>query len=258
MKQYRPKTPQEIASLTQAGAYLTELLLLIRDAARPGVRCLDLEILAQSFIDKNNVRWAFKWFQGFPANLCLSVNACLVHWIPDATVLTTWDLLKIDAWIIYQWMIADAAISVVVGGRQTNPQADRLIVATKDSLDSALPYVLPGWSLYAFGEMVSTVIHNNWFQVIKNLTWHGVGHNVHEWPHIYNRPNPSTRKQTFMLDMVVALEPITAVTSSVYVEDETNWWNLYTQHWDLGAQREYTVHISDNWPRILAGVTEYA
>jgi methionyl aminopeptidase len=54
--------------------------------------------------------------------------------------------------------------------------------------------------------------------------------------------------------MVVALEPITAKTSESYIEDKINGWNLYTKHGDLGAQREYTVAITDNGPEILAGI----
>ena len=54
--------------------------------------------------------------------------------------------------------------------------------------------------------------------------------------------------------MVVALEPITAQTSETYVEDKINGRNLYTKHGDLGAQREYTVAITDNGPEILAGI----
>lgn len=257
MKDVIIKTPQQIAHIREAGKYLTELLELIRTHTRPWVMGIELEQRAQVFIDQHGLQGAFKGYNQFPANLCLSINDCLVHGIPDDTMLQEGDLVKVDAGIIYQQGIADAAISIIVGWPRTNPQADALVQATKWALDSGLTHVQPGISLYAFGNHVFTHLHKKWFQVIKHLTGHGVGTAVHEAPHIYNWPHPPTRQQYFQQDMVVALEPITSIKSHDFVEDPENGRNLYTEKGDLGAQREYTVHITDNGPEILAGVTEY-
>jgi methionine aminopeptidase len=54
--------------------------------------------------------------------------------------------------------------------------------------------------------------------------------------------------------MVVALEPITALISREYIEEKGNARNLYTQHGDIGAQREYTVAITQEGVEVLAGV----
>ena len=55
--------------------------------------------------------------------------------------------------------------------------------------------------------------------------------------------------------MIIALSPITAVKSDdvVYHESDSN---LYCRKGDLGAQWEYTVLITENGPKVLAGVTE--
>lgn len=92
--------------------------------------------------------------------------------------------------------------------------------------------------------------------MIKQLTGHGVGTSVHEGPYIYNRPNATVKELTFEPGMVVALEPITAERSSDYTERPGNHRNLYTSKGDLGAQREYTVAITDDGVEILAGVTD--
>jgi len=92
--------------------------------------------------------------------------------------------------------------------------------------------------------------------VIKNLTGHGVGIDVHEGPYIYNRPNAKVKGMAFETNMVVALEPITAITSNSFIEKPGNAWNLYTEQGDLGAQREYTVVITPDGHEILAGITD--
>lgn len=248
------KTPQQIANIRQAGKYLTELLALIRDHAQVGVSLNELEVLAEDFLKTRHLKGAFKWYEGFPANLCLSVNECVVHGAPDATVLKKGDLLKIDAGVDYQGGIADAAISMVIGGDESNLEGAHLINTTKEALDHGMSFVVPGGSLYDFGEAVFDYISSHGCSIIKNLTWHGVGVHVHEGPAIYNRPNSAAQQYTFAPDMVIALEPITALKSNRYIERPWVAWNLYTEHGDLGAQREYTVLITAQWHEILAGI----
>ncbi len=60
------------------------------------------------------------------------------------------------------------------------------------------------------------------------------------------------QRYSFRPGMVVALEPITALKSTSYVEKEGIPRNLYTKKGDLGAQREYTVLITEHGHEILA------
>jgi len=245
------KRADQIDAIREAGKYLTELLWLIGHAAKPGVVLNELEAQAQRFMDMNNLKGAFKGYHWFPANLCLSINDCVVHGIPDETVLQEWDLLKIDAGVVYNECIADSAVSLIVGWADKNPEGQALIDATKDSLDQSLIHIAPGKSLYDFGVSVDTIMRDRWYSIIKTLTWHGVWVEVHEAPSIYNRWYKPLKKQTFQKDMVIALEPITAIKSKEFSE-WTNGWNLYTDRGDLGAQWEYTLAVTENGYEILA------
>jgi len=57
--------------------------------------------VAEHYIKEHNLKGSFKGYEGFPANLCLSVNDCVVHGIPDEYVLKNGDVLKIDCGITY-------------------------------------------------------------------------------------------------------------------------------------------------------------
>lgn len=248
------KTQEQIANIRQAGVYLTQLLQLLQETVEPGMTGNDLEEIAENFLHERNVTGAFKWYNWFPANLCISINDCLVHGIPDDIILKEWDLLKIDVWVTYNGGIADAAISLIVWWKEYNPQWEKLIQATKWSLDNALQYIVPHQSMFAFGKAVQQYMNQRKFSVIKNLTWHGVGIDVHEWPSIFNRPNGELQRYTWKPWMIVALEPITAIKSTVYKEKKWIPRNLYTKKWDLGAQREYTILITEMWYEILAWI----
>lgn len=250
------KTPAQIENLRHSGKLLTELLHILYDACKPGVSLLDLENIAQNFMDTNKVTGAFKWYQWFPANLCTSVNDCVVHGIPDNYILKNGDLLKIDCGVVYKKAISDSAISIVIGGDHTNPTAAKLVQDTKDALDYGLQFIKPGAKVHDYSSNVFKFLKERNTSVIKVLTGHGVGVELHEPPYIHNRPHPETKKTMLRPWMVIAIEPITALWSTDYTDRPGNERNLYTSKWDLGAQREYMILITETGHEILAGITE--
>lgn len=165
------------------------------------------------------------------------------------------DLLKIDAGLIYEKGVSDSAISVIVGDASANPLGADLIRATKASLDRGVATIKTGGFAYDYSKTVHNTIINEGFRVLKTLSGHGVGNDVHEMPLFLNYPAATMKKIQWTPGMVVALEPITAVESDDVVYHESDW-NLYCRKGDLGAQWEYTVLITENGPEILAGVTE--
>jgi len=249
------KTPEQINHIREAGKYHNELLLILRKAAKAWVSLLELEEIASQFLKKNNLKGSFKWYNGYPANLCLSVNDCVVHGIPDAYILKNGDVLKIDLGVTYKWYMTDAAITVIIGGDHANPEAAWLVEATKDWLDECIRFFGPGRAVYDWSYAISHYVTQKWYKIIKPLTWHGTGKNVHEGPTIFNYPHPESKKTILQKNLVIAVEPITAITSSDYIErPSVNSRNLYTQFGDPGVQREYTLLITDNGYEILAGI----
>lgn len=249
------KTPQQIENIRESWKYLNELLFKLKNEVQAGMTLMDLELYAEQYISKHNLKWAFKWYQWFPANLCLSVNDCVVHGIPDNYVLKNWDLLKIDCGVIYNKWVSDSAISLIVGGDFNNQLWADLIDTTKLALDLGMQELWPNKSIYNYSKTIYNTMEKNNFKVIKTLTWHGVGNKVHEKPYIYNYPHPKTKDIILYPNMVVALEPITAIKSTDVVMIWNNDWNLYCDKWDLWAQWEYMILITENWYEVLSGIT---
>jgi len=250
------KTPQQIQNIRASGKHLTALLKLLHSKAKAGIALMELEFVAEHYIKTNNLKWSFKWYQWFPANLCLSVNDCVVHGIPDGYLLKNGDVLKIDCWITYNGGITDSAITVVIWWEAANPLGYDLARATKKALDEAIQHIGPGKAIFEYSHRVYSLLTNAWFSMLGTLTWHGVGNKVHEAPYIFNTPNPEMKHIFFQPGMVLAFEPITAVTSTDFKAKPGNDWNLYCRKWDFWAQREYTILITDTWYEILSWVTE--
>ncbi len=155
------------------------------------------------------------------------------------------DVLKIDCGVVYQKGITDAAVSLVIGGEFANPLGYSLIQTTKKALDEAILYLVPGNTLYPYSQHVHQVVTQAGFSVLKKLTGHGVGKKVHEEPHIYNFPHPRMKEIFLSPGMVLACEPITAISSTDFYQQPGNEWNVYCKDHDIGAQWEYTVLITE-------------
>lgn len=249
------KTPEQIQALREWGKYLNELLLLIYSKAQAGVTLSQLEAIASEYLISRKLKWAFKGYGGFPANLCLSVNDCLVHGLPDEYVLKNGDFLKIDSGILHKWMVTDAAVSKIIWWHQANKLAAELMRATKQALDDSLPLVKPGMSIYNYGKRVGDFIAEKGFTVVKSLTGHGVGKWVHEDPRVPNYADQRLKSVYFKPGMVLALEPIISEVSDDYITHK-NRRNLLTEKGDLGAQWEYTVVVTQEGCEVLAGVQQ--
>jgi methionine aminopeptidase len=50
------KTKQQIANIRQSGKYLTELLIKLEKAAKPGMKLIELEFIAEDFMKKHHVK----------------------------------------------------------------------------------------------------------------------------------------------------------------------------------------------------------
>lgn len=149
--------------------------------------------------------------------------------------------------------MTDAAITVIIGGDHTNPEAAGLVEATKEGLDECIRFFGPGRAVYDWSYAISHYMTQRGYNIIKPLTGHGTGKYVHEGPTVYNYPHPESKKTILQKGLVIAVEPITAITSQDYTErPKINDWNLYTQHGDPGVQWEYTILITESGYEILA------
>ena len=108
-----------------------------------------------------------------------------------------------------------------------------------------------GGHLGDIGAAVESVINPTGFKIIKNLTGHGVGFELHEDPSIYNFGN---RGEGIELKegMVLAIEPMVSISSSRVVERKDG--SLVTEDGSLSAHFEHTVAITEKGPEILTSL----
>lgn len=242
------RTPEQIKNARKSGAILTEVLDILTESAKEGVSAIELDAIAAQETEKRGAKPAFLNYQGFPANLCVSINNEIVHGIPTERKLKKGDLVGIDYGVNYMGMITDAARSLSIG----KPGADskKLIDGCYDALAHALSVIKDGVTVGDVSSTIENVLRKYDLKVIYSLTGHGVGEQLHEDPIIPNYGQAGAG-EVLKAGMTIAIEPIASTgTHDLYLADDG--WTYMTRDGSLSAQFENTVLVTKDGCEVLA------
>jgi methionyl aminopeptidase len=241
------KSPEEIEMMARSGEILIATLDLIERNIRPGVTTAELDRLAERYIRSRGAAPTFKGYRGFPASICASPNAMVVHGIPGPYRLAPGDIISVDVGVTREGWVADAARTFAVGA--IDPVAQNLLDGTRASLDAGVERCQLGNRLGDVSRAIQRTAEGAGLSVIRSLVGHGVGRSMHEDPQVpnYGRPGKGPRLEE---GMVLAVEPMmTAGRAAVRAAGDG--WAIFSQDGSLAAHFEYTVAITANGPRIL-------
>jgi len=244
------KTPDQIRMMRSAGVVVGETLELLRDQARPGVTTGDLDQAAEDFIRSKGATPSFLGYHGYPRSLCVSVNEEVVHGIPGPRPLRLGDLVSIDCGAILDGWHGDAAISLIVGGREAGSADDlALMDATEASMWAGIAALAVGSPLYEVGAAIEDCIvdaaraDDLAYGIIEDYVGHGIGTEMHQDPQV---PNYRVRDRGPIVrsGLTVAIEPMVTLGSAEtdVLDDE---WTVVTQDGSRAAHWENSVAVTD-------------
>ncbi|SES64632.1 methionyl aminopeptidase [Prevotella sp. kh1p2] len=225
---------------------------------KPGVTTLQLDKIAEEFIRDHGATPTFKNFPNpfggpFPASICTSVNEVVVHGIPDdKTVLKEGDIISIDCGMLLDGYNGDSCYTFYVG--EVAPKIKQLLSTTKESLYKGIEQALAGRHIGDIGAAVQEHCEKNGYGVVRELTGHGIGKEMHEPPQI---PNYGTRGNGVMLKagMCIAIEPmITLGDRKVWMLPDK--WGIVTRDGKPAAHYEHTIAIHRGRAEILSTFEE--
>ena len=236
--------------MAAAGRVVAATLALVQRQVRPGVSTEELDRLAEGFIRSHpGARPSFKGLYDFPATLCTSINAEVVHGIPSPKrVLREGDLLSVDVGVWLEGLHADSAATFPVG--KVGPDAERLLRVTQEALAAGVDQARAGNHVGDIGHAVQQVAEAAGYSVVRELVGHGIGASFHEEPQVPNYGKPR-RGPRLVPGMTIAIEPMVNV-GGPEIRTLDDKWTVVTQDGSLSAHFEHTVAVlADGPPRIL-------
>lgn len=250
-----PKTADEISLMRQGGRILATVLKQLIQQAGEGTALRELDERARHLIAEAGAQPAFFGYQPdgarrpYPAAICTSINEVVVHGLPTDYRLRGGDILKIDMGVLYGGFYTDAAVTVGIGA--LTPAATTLIACAKEALTAALSQCQAGKTLGDIGDAVSGVARARRCTIIRALTGHGIGRQLHEEPAVFNYGRPG-QGMRLISGMTLAVEPMISAGSGRVIQrpDES----YATDDGSLSAHVEHTVAITENGPEILTQV----
>ena len=241
------KSAAELEIMRQAGRVTAAALRAVGEAVRPGVTTGELDALAEDAIRSAGAVPAFKGYHGFPASLCTSVNAEVVHGIPGKRRLRAGDILSVDCGAIVDGYYGDAARTFPVG--EPTDEALRLMKVTSESLEAGIACCVPGQRLYDVSAAVQGVVEAAGFSVVREYVGHGIGRSMHEDPQVPNYGRAGTGP-VLQVGVVLAIEPMVNA-GGADVRSLDDGWTVVTVDGSLSAHFEHTVAVTHEGPLVL-------
>jgi methionyl aminopeptidase len=218
------------------------------DTTCAGMTTHELDEIGRAFLEAEGARSAPQVAYNYPGATCISVSPVIAHGIPNEHVLREGELIHIDVSAELDGYFADTGASLVVSGRDR--KFEKLLDATKATLKKALHSAKAGNPLSGIGRTVQNEAGKRGYNVIYDLTGHGIGRKLHEEPkEILNFYNP--RDQRVLHEgLVLAVEPF-LTTGIGRVSEMKDGWSLRTADNAIAAQFEHTIIVTKNEPIIL-------
>ena len=247
----RLKTNKEMDLMRKANRIVAIILSEIEPRIKPGVNTYDLDVWAEERILSLSAKPGFKGYGGFPATLCTSINNEVVHGIPSKDrILEEGDIIGIDVGAVYKGFNGDGARTFAVG--EVSNKARELMDTCEKSLYEGIKMAKVGKRVNDISVSIDRFVRARGYEIIRDLTGHGIGEDLHEDPQILNYDN-GQKGPKLKVNMTLAIEPM--ITNGGYeVITLSNGWTVVTADGSLSTHYENTIAITENGPEILTKV----
>ena len=243
------KTDEEIELMRAANQLVGRTLAEVAKIIAPGVSTKALDKRAEEFIRDHGATPAFLGYQGFPGSMCISVNDQVVHGIPShKTILQEGDIVTLDCGTQLAGFTGDSAYTFAVG--EISEEVHKLLKTTKESLYVGIEQAVAGNRTGDIGYAVQRYCEARGYHVVRELTGHGIGVNLHESPEVPNYGKRGTGTE-LRNGMCICIEPMINIGSKNVVQ-ERDGWTIRTKTRKPSAHFEHCVAIRDGKADILS------
>ncbi|WP_394249077.1 type I methionyl aminopeptidase [Arthrobacter pityocampae] len=238
------KTTEQMLVMRDAGRVLATALDRTVAAATVGVTTAELNAVFEGVLREEGATSNFLGYHGFPASICTSVNAEVVHGIPGSYALQDGDILSIDGGAVVRGWHADSARTVIVG--TPRPEDVRLSEVTEEAMWRGIAALASGRFVGDIGAAIDDYVSSvpgPSLGILEDYVGHGIGTQMHQAPDVLNYRSAS-RGPKVRPGLCLAIEPMLVQGSldTAVLDDE---WTVVTTDGKRASQWEHSVAVHD-------------
>ncbi len=243
------KEPHEIELMREAGKRLAHVHNELAQIVKAGMCTKEIDEAGERLIRQAGCEPSFLGYEGYPASICVSINEEVVHGIPsDDRYVEEGDIVSLDAGVIWKGYQSDAARTHIIGS--VSDEVKKLVEVTEQSFFEGIKKAVAGNHLYDISNAIAAYIKPYGYGIVRQLTGHGIGKDMHEAPEIPNFRKLS-KGPLLKPGMTLAIEPMVNLgTWKVGILEDD--WTIVTLDQEVSAHYENTVLITDGEPEILS------
>jgi methionyl aminopeptidase len=242
------KTAEEIELLRESSLLVGKTLAEVAKKIQPGVRTLDLDRLAETFIRDHGAVPGFKGYNGFPYTLCISINEEVVHGFPGERFLKEGDIVSVDCGVIKNAYYGDYAYTFAVG--EVKEDVRLLMKRTLESLYKGIEMARVGKRIGDIGHAIQSYVEGFGYSVVRELVGHGIGKHLHEKPEVMNYGKMGEGMK-LKAGLVICIEPMINLGKRNILQSRDGW-TIRTADGKPSAHYEHMVAIRESGPEVLS------
>ena len=242
------KTEQEIELMREPCRIVKETLEFVGRHIKAGMTTMEVNDMVHNYITSCGAYPSELGFCGYPASSCVSVNEVVVHGIPGDRVIMDGDIVSVDITAEKNGFHGDACRTYLIGN--VSEEKRRLVEVTKECFFKAIENLKAGTPLYDIGYAVQQHAEANGYGVVRALTGHGIGREMHEDPSVPNYGRKGTGMR-LKAGMTICIEPMINMGTYKVDFDRNDGWTVRTADGKPSAHYENTVLIKEDGVEIL-------
>lgn len=242
------KSEKDIALMREPCRIVKETLEFVGKNIRAGMTTKEVDELVYRYITSCGAVPSELGYCGYPASSCVSVNEVVVHGIPSDRVLADGDIVSVDITAAKNGFQGDAARTYLIGN--VSEEKRQLVRVTEECFFKAIEGLKAGTPLYDIGYKVQTHAESFGYGVVRALTGHGIGREMHEDPSVPNVGRKGTGMR-LRAGMTICIEPMINMGTYKVNMNHPDGWTVTTADGKPAAHYENTVLIKEDGVEIL-------
>ena len=242
------KSPEQVKVMRKANLIVRDTLLMVGDRIKAGVTTAEVDKWVKEYIESKGAVPSCLGYEGYPASTCISIDDVVVHGIPSSKqYIEEGQIVGVDLCAYIDGYHGDSARTFPIG--KVKKEKLDLVKTAEEAFFVGIKDITAANRIGDISSKIQTYVESKGYSVVRALTGHGIGREMHEDPPVPNY-GEAGRGVRLRPGMTIAVEPmINLGRYDVYTERDG--WTVRTRDHSPSAHYENTVVVWDDGVEIL-------